>query len=103
MCSACALEQYAAGTRIRAVCDVQVLFSGDHLAADVVGEWTAKYEVMGDGFLGISRSFNCESFHSSLVSQWKAVPALGYSQGFRSIVLSSAALMVPMGVVWCVR
>ncbi len=43
------------------VWDVQVLFSGDHLAADVVGEWTAKHEDMGDGFLGISRSFNCES------------------------------------------
>lgn len=43
-----------------AIWDAQVLFSGDHLAADVVGEWTAKYEDAGDGFLGISRSFNCE-------------------------------------------
>ena len=42
-----------------------MLFSGDHLASTVVGEWTAKHEDKGDGFLGISRSFNCESscFH----------------------------------------
>ncbi|CAK0771378.1 hypothetical protein CVIRNUC_003855 [Coccomyxa viridis] len=35
----------------------QVLFSGDHLAANAVGEWVAKY-APDDGFLGISRSFN---------------------------------------------
>jgi hypothetical protein len=40
---------------------VQVLFSGDHLAATAVGEWTSKYEDADDGFLGISRNFNCES------------------------------------------
>ena len=42
------------------VLSAQVLFSGDHLASTVVGEWTAKHEDKGDGFLGISRSFNCE-------------------------------------------
>ena len=49
--------------------DVQVLFSGDHLAADVVGEWTAKHEDKGDGFLGISRSFNCESNKVTFILQ----------------------------------
>ena len=39
----------------------QVLFSGDHLAATAVGEWITKYEDADDGFLGISRHFNCES------------------------------------------
>jgi hypothetical protein len=39
---------------------LQVLFSGDHLAANAVGEWTSKYEDADDGFLGISRNFNCE-------------------------------------------
>lgn len=38
----------------------QVLFSGDHLAANAVGEWITKYEDADDGFLGISRHFNCE-------------------------------------------
>ena len=53
------------GLLIITVLSVQVLFSGDHLASTVVGEWTAKHEDKGDGFLGISRSFNCESncFH----------------------------------------
>ncbi|CAL5219989.1 g1928 [Coccomyxa viridis] len=46
----------------------KVLFSGDHLAADVVGEWTAKHEDMGDGFLGISRSFNCCSVEQQVES-----------------------------------
>ena len=55
--------------------DAQVLFSGDHLAAFVVGEWTAKYEDAGDGFLGISCSFNCESNSfvvGSLLYRWLA-------------------------------
>ena len=38
-----------------------MLFSGDHLAANAVGEWVAKY-APDDGFLGISRSFNCKSY-----------------------------------------
>ena len=43
------------------ICLSQVLFSGDHLAANAVGEWVAKY-APDDGFLGISRSFNCKSY-----------------------------------------
>ena len=43
------------------ICSSQVLFSGDHLAANAVGEWVAKY-APDDGFLGISRSFNCKSY-----------------------------------------
>ena len=42
-------------------CPGQVLFSGDHLAADSVAEWNARFETNDDGFLGISRNFNCES------------------------------------------
>ena len=41
-------------------CVGQVLFSGDHLAADSVAEWNARFEANDDGFLGISRNFNCE-------------------------------------------
>ncbi|CAL5228056.1 g11121 [Coccomyxa viridis] len=36
----------------------KVLFSGDHLAADSVAEWNARFEPNDDGFLGISRNFN---------------------------------------------
>ena len=57
---ACMVEHIPGGDLTGALWNAQVLFSGDHLAADVVGEWTAKHEDMGDGFLGISRSFNCE-------------------------------------------
>ncbi|CAK0779907.1 hypothetical protein CVIRNUC_004885 [Coccomyxa viridis] len=46
----------------------KVLFSGDHLASTVVGEWTAKHENKGDGFLGISRSFNCSSIDEQVES-----------------------------------
>ena len=41
-------------------CPGQVLFLGDHLAADSVAEWNTRFEPNDDGFLGISRNFNCE-------------------------------------------
>ena len=73
LCNILALQQMVAfsrrtisgGVLIITCLEVQALFSGDHLASTVVGEWTAKHEDKGDGFLGISRSFNCEStcFH----------------------------------------
>ena len=66
MYSARIVKKGIPGAYVGAIWDVQVLFSGDHLAANAVGEWTTKHEDMGDGFLGISRSFNCELSASSL-------------------------------------
>ena len=53
----------------------QVLFSADHLAADCVGEWNSEHEANDDGFLGITRNFNCGSsiFCWCLSGMWESM------------------------------
>ena len=77
---------------------VQVLFSGDHLAANAVGEWTSKYEDADDGFLGISRNFNCES-HGFILGNGllrRLTHTLGPFQGLclKCLLLIAALLLV---------